>query len=384
MQHDPIPVTYVADAEALAHCVAGLTQARSVAFDLEFDSHHYTYGFNLCLLQMASSTHCYLVDPKAGIDISPVFRVLENPAIHKVVHCSSEDLRLLHSLQCYPVNLADTELYAKLLNYERTSLGAMLQQLFDVELDKKMQKVNWAIRPLHADQLDYAAKDVLYLLQMEDELVKQGADKDLLPFFEEENKLLQTTIHQTASRDNFLKKKDMLYLSPYRQYVLNGMLRYRDDLAREQNKPAHYIIGEEAIRDVVFGAVNEADLQHVKGMHPVLKNREGQALLFKRLKQLQQEAASQKLSTKKSNNYPTVNFQLEKARKDQLKTDVFAPIQNEIAAIFGEHAMRFIFSTAAVNSILDGQLTIDGLKPVYRKKLVQDMAAKLGVDISRF
>ena len=384
MQHNPIPVTYVADAETLANCIAGLTQASSIAFDLEFDSHHYTYGFNLCLLQMASSTHCYLVDPKAGIDISPVFRVLENPDIHKVAHCSSEDLRLLHSLQCYPVNLADTELYAKLLNYERTSLGAMLQQLFDVELDKKMQKVNWAIRPLHADQLDYAARDVLYLLQMEEELIKQGTDKGLLPFFEEENMLLETTIHQTASRDNFLKKKDMLYLSPYRQYVLNGMLRYRDDLAREQNKPAHYIIGEETIRDIVFGAINETDLKYIKNMHPVLKTKEGQGLLYKQLKQLHQEATSQELSGKKSNPYPAVNFQAEKARKDQLKADIFAPIQQEIAAIFGEHAMRFIFSTSAVNSILDEQLTIEGVKPAYRKKLVQDTAAKLGVDISRF
>ena len=117
-----IPVTYVTTADELAVCLHQLRQAKEMAFDLEFDRDHYTYGFNLCLLQIASAEHCYLIDPKGDLDISLIFPILEDSAIHKVVHSSAEDLRLLHSLQCYPTNLSDTELYAKLLNYERTSL----------------------------------------------------------------------------------------------------------------------------------------------------------------------------------------------------------------------------------------------------------------------
>lgn len=380
-----IPVTYITTADALASCIYQLAQAREIAFDLEFDRDHYSYGFNLCLMQIASGTHCYLIDPKANLDISLTFPLLENAAIQKVVHSSGEDLRLLHSLKCYPTNLADTEFCAKLLNYERTSLGAMIQQLFGIALDKKMQKVNWELRPLKPQQLNYAANDVLYLLQMKDELEKQVGVKNMLPFLQDENNLLSSTIHSLEPQDNFLKRNDLLYLSPYRQYVLNGLFCYRDNIAKLQNKPAHYIMNEETTRNLALGIISQADLQNIKGIHPVLKSNDGQNRLFEHLKKLNTEASSKKLSHKKSKiDAVRENFQAEKAKRDLLKASTFTPIQNEITANFGEHAMRFIFSTSTVDAILQGQLKIGEMKATYRKMLVKNAAQKLGIDLSEY
>jgi len=380
-----IPVTYVTTGEALAVCINELSKASSIAFDLEFDRDHYTYGFNLCLMQMASATHCYLIDPKASLDISLIFPLLENQAILKVVHCSGEDLRLLHALQCYPTNLADTELCAKLLNYERTSLGAMIQQLFGIELDKKMQKVNWERRPLETEQLDYAANDVLYLLQIKNELEKQAAMKNMLPFLQEENDLLSTTIYTPEPKDNFLKKKDLLYLSPYRQHVLNGLFLYRDQIAKQQNKPAHYIMDEETTRNLAVNGIPQTEWPDIKGIHPVLKSSEGQHDLFEHIKNLNSEAISKNLSFKKSSrDISNEHFQAEKDRRDMLKATIFTPIQNDIVSNFGEHAMRYIFSGAAVDSILQGRLKIDEIRSAYRKMLVKNTAQKLGIDLTPF
>ncbi|MGB5005733.1 MAG: ribonuclease D [Ferruginibacter sp.] len=382
---EKIPVTYVTTADALTGCIFELSKVKAIAFDLEFDRDHYSYGFNLCLMQMASATHCYLVDPKANLDISSIFPLLENAAILKVAHCPGEDLRLLHALKCYPANLADTELYARLLNYERTSLGAMIQQLFGIELDKKMQKVNWEQRPLGADQLNYAANDVLYLLPMKEELEKQAARKNLLPFLEDENNLLSTTIHNMEPKDNFLKKKDLLYLSPYRQYVLNGLFLYRDHIAKQQNKPAHYIMNEETTRTLAINGIPETEWPNIKGIHPVLKSSEGQNELYEHIKNLNTEAAGKNLSYKKNNiDHSNEHFQTEKDRRDLLKATIFTPIQNEIASNFGEHAMRFIFSSATVDDILQGRLKIEEIRSTYRKMLIKNTAQKLGIDLSGF
>ncbi len=382
---EKVPVTYVTTADGLAACIYQLEQAREIAFDLEFDRDNYTYGFNLCLMQIASNAHCYLIDPKAELDISLIFPLLENPAIQKVVHCSSEDLRLLHSLKCYPVNLADTELYAKLLNYERTSLGAMIQQFFGIELDKKMQKVNWVLRPLKPEQLIYAANDVLYLLQMKAALEEQATEKNMLTFLQDENNLLSTTIHILEPKDNFLKKSDLLYLSPYHQYVLNGLFCYRDSIAQQQNKPAHYIMNEETVRNLASNKINQAEWQSIQGLHPVVKSKEGEDMVFGYLKKIRADANDKNLSHKR--NFRAMqnrDFETEKERGELVKASVFAPIQNDIAANFGEHAMRFIFSTATVNTIVQGQLKIGEMKAPYKKMLVKNAAQKLGIDLSGY
>lgn len=380
-----VPVTYVNTPDALESCLYQLAQATEIAFDLEFDRDNYTYGFNLCLMQIASATHCYLIDPKTGLDITLTFPLLENPAIQKVVHCSGEDLRLLHSLKCYPANLADTELYAKLLNYERTSLGALIQELFGMELDKKMQKVNWVLRPLKPEQFIYAANDVLYLLQMKAALEEQAAKKNMLPFLQDENDLLSSTIHSLEPKDNFLKKSDLLYLSAYHQYVLNGLFCYRDSIAQQQNKPAHYIMNEETVRNLASNKISQTDWQSVKGLHPVVKSEEGQDMVFGYIEKLRSEANNKKLSHKR-NRVDTLDrdFQTEKEKLDLVKASIFIPIQNDIAANFGEHAMRFIFSTATVNTILNGQLKIGEMKAPYKKILVKNAAKKLGIDLSGY
>ena len=52
-----------------------------------------------------------------------------------------------------------------------------------------------------------------------------------------------------------------------------------------------------------------------------------------------------------------------------------------IAENFGEHALRFIFSTATVNAIVQGQLKIKEMKAPYKKMLIKDAAQKLGIDL---
>ena len=244
---------------------------------------------------------------------------------------------------------------------------------------------NWVLRPLKTEQLHYAANDVLYLLQMKMELEKQAAEKNMLPFLQDENDLLSTTIHSLEPKDNFLKKSDLLYLSPYHQHVLNGLFCYRDDIAQQLNKPAHYIMNVETVRDLASNKISYADWQNTKGIHPVVKSKEGQDMLFGYIKKLHTDADDKNLSRKRK--YIDVkyeDFQAEKERWELVKTSIFTPIQNDIAANFGEHAMRFILSSATVNTILQGQLKIGEMKAPYKNMIVKKAAQKLGIDLSGY
>ncbi|MBK6380141.1 MAG: hypothetical protein IPF72_10635 [Chitinophagaceae bacterium] len=46
--------------------------------------------------------------------------------------------------------------------------------------------------------------------------------------------------------------------------------------------------------------------------------------------------------------------------------------------------MRFIFSTATVNTILQGQLKIGEMKAPYKRMLIKNAAQKLGIDLSGY
>ena len=379
-------VSYVRSEAQLEDCINRLADAKLFAIDLEFDRDHYTYGFDLCLMQVATRDHCFLIDPKEGVAAEKIFPVLESKDIQKIAHCSGEDLRLLHSLNCIPQNIVDTEIYAKLLNYERTSLSAMLQLFFDVELNKKMQKINWNIRPLSEEQIHYAANDVLYLVPLKAILEKEAMEKGLLDFIEEENQLLSTTIHSNAPKTNFLKQNDLRFLSAYDQYVLNEMFRYRDKIARKFNKPAHHIMKESLLRTIALG--RDEIPGELDAVHYSLKSPKGKSDLFQKLEDVKQEAKLKELDKKRGNRSIKKNgevFEEVFSREwvEEQRTN-FKTIQTAIAEKYGEHSMRFIISSTLITSLLSQQTTLKELKTASRRRIIRDTAKNLEVDISAF
>jgi ribonuclease D len=381
------PVTrYVADAAGLQPCVDTLRQSKVLAFDLEFDRDRYTYGFDLCLMQVATPEICFLIDPLSKINLQPLFEVFTLPSIRKLVHCPGEDLRLLHSLQCYPVNLVDTEVVAKLLNYEQTSLSAMLQLHCGVSIDKKLQTSNWGRRPLSDAQLQYAASDVIYLFELEKKLLGLATEKNLIWAAEAEMLQLNSLRYNLEDRQDFLKKNDRFFMSPYDQYVLNELFRWRDQLARQKNKPAHQIMAEEVLRQVAYGKLPPAQVAAQHGVHPVLKSADMISKLEQAFQGFHAAAKANGLSRKRAGQGLTEEerMQLEQSKQqtEAAKKQVFQPIQQQLASQWGEHAARFLFSTTLVNDILRGAIRIGQIQPAYRAQLVQQAAQTLQLDVS--
>jgi len=379
-------LTYITSQPQLDECVATLHQATELAFDLEFDRDRYTYGFDLCLVQIATPENCFVIDPLAEINLETLFRMFENKAIKKLVHCPGEDLRLLHSLNCYPTNLVDTEVYAKLLNYEQTSLSNMLTITSGIALNKKLQTSNWGKRPLTDAQLEYAAADVLYLFALEEKLRKEAIEKNVIDMVDQEFAVLNEIVYTLEPKENFIKKNDRQFMSPYDQYLLNELFKYRDSLARMKNKPAHQIIPETVLRLIAYKKIVVNDLPSQAGIHPMLRNAKELSLLAKRWDDIHKEADAAKLSKRREGQAYTDEerqaFEHNKQQLENARLQVFQPIQQWIAGKYGEQTMRFILSSTLINDILRGEAISVSIASIFPRVFLSSQRKRQKADFS--
>jgi ribonuclease D len=168
---DGLP-TLVATAEALAEATTALAAgAGPVAVDAERAS-GFRYGHRAFLVQFRrSGSGTVLIDPVACPDLSGVDLALADA--EAVLHAASQDLPCLAELGYRPRRLFDTELAGRLLGYPRVGLGALVETVLGLSLEKSHSAADWSRRPLPEEWLRYAALDVEVLVELRDALAIQ-------------------------------------------------------------------------------------------------------------------------------------------------------------------------------------------------------------------
>lgn len=158
-------VLLIQTTEALADVVTDLRQQSGpFALDAERAS-GFRYGSRAYLIQVArGSSPIYLIDPigiSATAEVSAFSELAEVLAQDIwILHAATQDLGCLAELGLKPTALFDTELGGRLAGFPRVGLGAMTEQLLGFRLAKEHSAVDWSIRPMLADWLNYAALDV--------------------------------------------------------------------------------------------------------------------------------------------------------------------------------------------------------------------------------
>jgi ribonuclease D len=170
----PDPVSTEGD---LAGVVARLAAGTGpVAVDAERAS-GYRYTHRAYLVQLRrEGAGSFLIDPVPLADLTELNRAVADT--EWVLHAASQDLPCLSELNLRPTRLFDTELAARLANFERVGLAALTEQLLGFTLEKHHSAADWSTRPLPASWLSYAALDVELLVDLRDlleaELIRQG------------------------------------------------------------------------------------------------------------------------------------------------------------------------------------------------------------------
>lgn len=153
---------------------AGLDFGAAVAVDTE------TLGLNplrdrLCLAQLsAGDGSAHLVQFAAGAYEAPNLKaLLANPDVLKIFHFARFDMAALyHYLGVMPEPVYCTKIASRLTRTftDRHGLKDLCRDLAGVDLSKQQQSSDWGAAELSAEQLQYAATDVLYLHQLKEKL----------------------------------------------------------------------------------------------------------------------------------------------------------------------------------------------------------------------
>ena len=170
----PRPLTSTAD---LARLCRLLTEGTGpVAIDAERAS-GYRYSQRAYLVQIRRhGAGTALIDPIELPDLSRVGEVLAET--EWVLHAANQDLPCLAQLGMLPRRVFDTELAGRLAGFERVGLGAMVEGVLGLHLEKGHSSADWSTRPLPESWLTYAALDVEVLIELRDaldtDLIAQG------------------------------------------------------------------------------------------------------------------------------------------------------------------------------------------------------------------
>jgi len=167
----------IADDEALAAAVFALAEGEGpFAVDVERAS-GFRYTQRAYLIQIfRRGAGVFLLDPPELTDFALLQEVLGTE--EWVLHAASQDLPSLRDVGLEPPSIFDTELASRLLGRERVGLGAVVEDTLGITLAKAHSAADWSTRPLPQGWLEYAALDVLHLIDVRDilaeELVEQG------------------------------------------------------------------------------------------------------------------------------------------------------------------------------------------------------------------
>jgi len=103
-----------------------------------------------------------------------------------ILHASTQDLPCLRELGINPKLLFDTELGGRIAGLPRVGLGPLLEAHLGVLLAKEHSAVDWSVRPLPLDWLNYAALDVELLIELRNIIAQLLLVAKKLPWAEAE------------------------------------------------------------------------------------------------------------------------------------------------------------------------------------------------------
>ena len=141
------------------------TDARYITVDTEF-MREKTYWPEVCLIQVGGPSDAACIDPLApGIDLQPLFDLLQNEAVLKVFHAARQDMEIFfHISGVLPRPIFDTQIAAMVCGYgDSVGYETLVTSLTRARIDKSSRFTDWSLRPLSTKQLNYAISDVTHL-----------------------------------------------------------------------------------------------------------------------------------------------------------------------------------------------------------------------------
>ena len=240
---------YIDTDEQLQEVVEACLEVSVIALDTEFARFN-TYYPIVGLIQIYTGAACFLIDPLSVSSIEPLKAVMVESSLLKVLHACSEDMEVFqYALGIVPTPVYDTQIASAALGVG-FSVGyqALVEHYLDINLSKDQTRSDWLARPLTTSQLDYAALDVIHLLEVYKVQLEALEGGPKLGWVEAESLGLGQGIPTVAApEDSYKKFKGLWQLNRMQLNLLKDLCSWREITARKEDIPRNRVVDQKSL-----------------------------------------------------------------------------------------------------------------------------------------
>jgi ribonuclease D len=267
--------------DELERTVAQLRAHGSFGLDMEFQRER-TFRPRLQLVQVSTPDKAQLIDPLALPDLGPLWDLVADPSIEKIVHAGAQDMEIVYARSGFiPRNVFDTQVAAALLGMgDQIGYANLIGRVLSKRLKKGETITDWSIRPLSKAQLEYALDDVRYLHELRhrlwSRLVELGREtwlREELEHYEDRGTYEReaATLWTRVSRARSLDRRGLA--------VLRELAIWREEEAARRDEPRGRVIADETLVEVARRQPRSPeDLKPLRTLHPREVARSGTAI----------------------------------------------------------------------------------------------------------
>jgi len=259
-------ITKTAELIAFCNSLKGLP---FVTVDTEF-MRESTYWPQLCLVQVAGPDDAAAIDALApGIDLAPLFDLMDAPETLKVFHAARQDLEIFYHLMGHvPAPLFDSQVAAMVCGFgDQVGYENLIAKLTKARIDKSSRFTDWSRRPLSDKQINYALSDVTHLRDAYRKLTKELERNGREAWLDSEMAVLQSASTYEGNPDLAYKRIKARNPKPRVAALLKELAAWREREAQRRDMPRNRILRDDALMEIAHHAPKNAnDLARTRGL----------------------------------------------------------------------------------------------------------------------
>ncbi len=240
-----------------------------------------TYWPKLGVLQINVNHKIFLLDG-TSLDLSAFWQKIYQ-AEQTIFHACSEDVDLIyHYAQKKSLhNVFDTQVGMSFLGHGlQVSYQNALKNMLEIDIDKDQTRSDWLARPLSDEQMQYAANDVLYIMQLAAKVKAELEHKGMYSFALEDCRHLSLEIATDLPQDKLYTDVGNYRHSPKQLMQLQQLCVWREHVVKALNQPRSFILKNSSMIDLVEkNPKNNFQLAQIKDIRPSIVREHGKTIL---------------------------------------------------------------------------------------------------------
>ncbi|MEZ5647600.1 MAG: ribonuclease D [Alphaproteobacteria bacterium] len=198
-----------------------------------------------------------LIDPLApGMDLTPLFQLLNDDSILKVFHAARQDLEIFFNLiGAVPKPIFDTQVAAMVCGFgESVAYDTLVAKLTKARIDKSSRWADWSHRPLTEKQRHYALSDVTHLRVIYQKLIAKLTKTHRISWIKEEMAILVDPKTYLLDPDEAWRRLRSRTSNRRFLGILKELAAWREQEARDRDLPRGRILRDDCLADIAATA----------------------------------------------------------------------------------------------------------------------------------